>query len=91
MGSVTIRDLDAPLHRKLCLRAAERNGWVEEEARVILRCALAEEPGTKGNLVDAIRGLIEPLGGVDLPEFPRGLVTAGPIDEIEVLQMIRRE
>ena len=45
---------------------------MEEEARDILRCALAEEPGRHENLADFIRRVIEPLGGVELPPFPRG-------------------
>lgn len=72
MSSITIRNLDDTLKRRLRLRAAERNHSMEEEARDILRCALAEEPGPKDNLADAIRRLIEPLGGVELPSFPRG-------------------
>jgi plasmid stability protein len=72
MSSITIHDLDDGLARKLRLRAAERNRSVEEEARDILRCALAEEAKEKGNLADSIRQLIEPLGGVELPPFPRG-------------------
>ncbi len=40
---------------------------MEEEAREILRVNLASE---MPNLAVAIRELFEPLGGVDLPEFP---------------------
>jgi antitoxin FitA len=91
MGSIIIRDLDELLHRKLRLRAAERNRSVEEEARVIFRRASAGEPGTKSDLADAVSRLIEPLGGVNLPEFPRGMVIAGPIDELDALQMMSRK
>jgi plasmid stability protein len=72
MSSITIRNLDDGLKRKLRLRAAERNHSMEEEARDILRCALSEEPGPKDNLADRIRRRVEPLGGFDLPPFPRG-------------------
>jgi hypothetical protein len=42
---------------------------MEEEAREILKVGVATaEP--KGKLADSIRALFEPLGGVDLPEFP---------------------
>jgi plasmid stability protein len=78
MTSITIHDLDEALHRKLGLRAAERNRSVEEEARDILRCALATEPVRTGNLADAIRELIEPLGGVELPPIPRGPIREPP-------------
>ena len=42
---------------------------MEEEAREILKIGVATaEPKT--NLAESIRALFEPLGGVDLPEFP---------------------
>ena len=72
MSSITIRNLDEAVKRKLRVRAAMRNRSMEEEARDILRCALAEEPSSKENLADFIRRLVEPLGGVELPPFPRG-------------------
>jgi antitoxin FitA len=71
MASITIRNLDDALKRKLRLRAAERNLSMEEEARDILRNALAQEAVPPENLADAIRKLIEPLGGVELPLPPR--------------------
>jgi plasmid stability protein len=63
MSSITIRNLDDSLKRQLHLRAAERNHSMEEEARDILRCALAGEAAASDNLVDRIRRRIEPLGG----------------------------
>jgi plasmid stability protein len=66
MASITIRDLDDTLKRKLRLRAAQRNRSMEDEARDILRAALAEQPAQVGNLADAIRRRIEPLGGIEL-------------------------
>ena len=71
MASITIRNLDEPLKRKLRIRAARRNHSMEDEARDILRAALAREPRSPGNLADAIRRRIEPLGGVDLILPPR--------------------
>jgi plasmid stability protein len=78
MSSITIRNLDDRLKRRLRLRAADRNRSMEEEARDILRCALAEEPRPRGNMADGIRAIIEPLGGVDLPPFPRGPIREPP-------------
>ena len=72
MASITIRNLDDSLKRKLRLRAAHRNRSMEDEARDILRTALAQEPAEPRNLADAIRDLIEPLGGVELELPPRG-------------------
>lgn len=71
MSSITIRNLDEALKRKLRVRAAERNRSMEEEARDILRCALSEEPAAADNLADVIRRLVEPYGGFELPAFPR--------------------
>lgn len=51
---------------------------MEQEAREILRAGLAEEPRGRINLADAIRGLIEPLGGVDLEIPPRTPVREPP-------------
>jgi plasmid stability protein len=45
---------------------------MEEEARDILHCALAEESPPPDNLADRIRRRIEPLGGVELELPPRG-------------------
>ena len=44
---------------------------MEEEARDILRTALAGQTPRRGSLVDAIRARMEPLGGVDLKIAPR--------------------
>ena len=72
VASITIRNLDETVKRKLRLRAAQRNRSMEDEARDILRTALAQELTQHGNLADAIRRRIEPLGGVDLPLPARG-------------------
>jgi plasmid stability protein len=78
MASITIRNLDETLKRKLRVRAAHRNRSMEDEARDILRTALAHEPASTGNLADAIRRRIEPLGGVDLSLPPRGPMREPP-------------
>jgi plasmid stability protein len=78
MASITIRNLDDTLKRKLRLRAAHRNRSMEDEARDILRTALAQEPAGTRHLVDAIRELVEPLGGVDLELPPRGPMREPP-------------
>jgi antitoxin FitA len=78
MASITIRNLDDALKRKLRLRAAHRNRSMEDEARDILRTALAQEPAETRRLADAIRELVEPLGGVELELPPRGPVREPP-------------
>ena len=78
MASITIRNLDDNLKRKLRLRAAHRNRSMEDEARDILRTALAQEPAETRHLADAIRELVEPLGGVELELPPRGPMQEPP-------------
>jgi antitoxin FitA len=72
MSSLTIRNFDEDLKRKLRLRAAARNRSMEEEARDILRCSLSVEPDAQDNLADRIRRRVEPLGGIELELPPRG-------------------
>jgi antitoxin FitA len=78
MASITIRNLDDDLKRKLRVRAAHRNRSMEEEARDILRTALAQEPAETLSLADAIRELVEPLGGIELELPPRGPMPEPP-------------
>jgi plasmid stability protein len=70
MASITIRGLEETVKKKLKARAAKHGHSMEEEAREILRCGVARQE--KLNLAEAIRSRFEPLGGVELPEFPRG-------------------
>ena len=66
MASITIRNLDDQTKSRLRVRAAHHRRSMEDEARNILRAALAEDRMTSGNLAEAIRRRFEPLGGVDL-------------------------
>jgi len=78
MASITIRNLDDTVKRKLRLRAAQRNRSMEDEARDILRTALAQQPAQVGNLADAIRRRVEPLGGIELSPPLRGPMREPP-------------
>lgn len=71
MTSITIRNLDESLKRRLRVQAASHGRSMEDEARDILRTALNQEPAPPANLAAAIRARFAPLGGVDLPEAPR--------------------
>lgn len=51
---------------------------MEEEARQILKVALAEKNPAEPNLFESIRKHIAPLGGIDLPDFPRGPMRPPP-------------
>jgi plasmid stability protein len=81
MASLTIRDLDESLKRKLRIRAAERNRSMEEEARQILRAALQESPEEDGAAFAAgIRGRFAGLGDVRLAIDPREPVRPSPFE-----------
>jgi len=72
MASITIRNLHGALKRKLRRRAAQRDRSMEDEARDILRTALAEGERSSTNVADAMRRRLDPLGGVELAVPPRG-------------------
>jgi hypothetical protein len=65
MASITIRNLDEGVKQRLRIRAAEHGRSMEEEARDILRLAMAQNAPPR-DLAAAIRARIAPLGGVDL-------------------------
>ena len=69
MASITVRNLDDGLKRRLRIRAAENGLSMEQEVRDILRAALDEEVAPIKNLGTAIHELFKPFGGVEL-ELP---------------------
>jgi len=75
MDSITISNVDDDLKRRLKVRAAKHGHSLETEARDILLAALAgsatEPPPVPGNLAEAIRAIVEPLGGIELEIAPR--------------------
>ncbi len=71
MASITVRNLEEDLKRRLRIRAAQNDRSMEQEAREILRAALYREPVSGKDLVSAIRACFEPLGGVELEIPPR--------------------
>ena len=77
MASITIRNLDDDVKRRLRVRAAEHHRSMEEEARLILREAVEQKEAPR-NLASAIRARIAPLGGVDLELPPRGPMREPP-------------
>jgi plasmid stability protein len=70
MASITIRNLEDSLKRRLRIRAAEHGRSMEEEAREILRRAVGNAPAP-GNLGAVIHRRFAALGGVDLDLPPR--------------------
>jgi len=71
MASILIRNLDDTVKTRLRRRAAEHGRSMEEEARDILGAALNSERPAQHSIVDTIRAIMGPLGGVDLPALPR--------------------
>ena len=70
MASITIRNLDDNLKRRLRIRAAEHGRSMEEEAREIIRQGVGSPVGPE-NLGEVIQRRFAALGGVDLPLPPR--------------------
>jgi len=66
VATITIRKLDDAVKQRLRLRAARHGRSLEEEAREILRVAVANDTPQQPNLAESIRRHINPLGGVDL-------------------------
>ena len=71
MASITIRNLEAETKRRLKIRAAMNGRSMEQEAREILKSALAQTSKKKANLAERIREIFGPLGGVELERLPR--------------------
>jgi antitoxin FitA len=66
MASITIHNLDEQTKERLQVRAAHRGRSMEDEARNILRTAVAADALTPRNLAQAIRNRFAPLGGIEL-------------------------
>ncbi|WP_425293390.1 FitA-like ribbon-helix-helix domain-containing protein [Methylosinus sporium] len=77
VASITIRNLDDDLKRRLRMRAAEHGRSMEEEAREILRRAIGGIIAPK-NLGHAIHARFAAIGGVDLELPARGLMREPP-------------
>lgn len=73
MASITIPDIDDNLKQRLMERAVEHGHSIEVEAREILEDALISErpAAVPDNLYDAIRAIVEPVGGIELEPFRR--------------------
>jgi plasmid stability protein len=79
MASVLIRHVDEALHSRLKASAAAHRRSLEEEARELLRAAVARQDVPPGeNLVTLARRLFGPAGGADLDIPPRGAAPEGP-------------
>ena len=75
MASITIRNLDDDLKRRLRVQAAENGRSMEEEVREILRQALGM-PSPLQNLGQSIHARFAALGGVELSPVQREPIRA---------------
>jgi plasmid stability protein len=76
MASLTIRNLEEGVKSRLRVQAASRGRSMEDEARHILRAALAKASPRESGLVERIRERFAPLGDVQLP-----IATREPVRE----------
>lgn len=78
VASITIRKLDDQTKARLRVRAAHHKRSMEDEARNILRLALAEGGSMPRDLASAIRRRFKALGGVRLRVPRRGPMREPP-------------
>jgi plasmid stability protein len=71
MASLTIRKLDDTLKKRLRLQAARHGRSMEEEARRILQAGVRSGKPSVDNVADAIRRIVDPIGGIELEPLPR--------------------
>ena len=79
MASITVRNLDDDLKRRLRIRAAEHGCSMEQEARDILGEALNGGPqvgpeGEEKGFGTILYELFAPVRGIELPIEPRGSI-----------------
>lgn len=77
MGSITIRNLDDDVKRRLRVRAAEHGRSMEEEAREILR-QVVTRPTRLRDLGQSIHERFAEVGGIDLPQPKRSEMRPTP-------------
>jgi len=78
MASITIRNLDDKLKQNLRVRAAYHSRSMEDEARDILRIALAMTEHRSSSLAESVRRRFSQFGGVDLAVQPREIMPEPP-------------
>ena len=78
MASITIRNLDDDIKRRLRVRAAEHGRSMEEEAREILR-EMVGHSRPPLNLAHTLRARVAKIGGVDLDIPARDAMRNPPV------------
>ncbi len=72
MASITVRNLDEGLKKRLRIRAASNGHSMEQEVRDLLQSALGEDAEQSKGLGTALYELFKPFGGVELEVPSRG-------------------
>ena len=84
MATLTIRNVDPEVQKRLRVRAAQNGRSMEAELRQIIKDAIQPEDERNGadqsglSLAEAIRRRFEPFGGVELEPHPRTPVRPPP-------------
>jgi plasmid stability protein len=78
MATIIIRRLEDSTKKRLRVRASQNGRSMEEEAREILRAAVAGKGESKTNLAESIRRRFAAVGGVELSETPREAMREPP-------------
>jgi plasmid stability protein len=78
MATLTIRNLDDRVRARLRVQAAKHGRSMEEEAREILKVAVEKKPEKELNPYEAIRRIVDPLGGIELNIPPRQRIRKPP-------------
>ena len=80
MTTLTVRNLDEGVKLALRRRAAEHGHSLEEEVRRTLRDAVRDpsKPKSGAELLQRIRAIVEPIGGIELEIPPRKAARKAP-------------
>lgn len=80
IASLIIRNVEPTLKETLRVRAARNGRSMEAELREIVRNALKDDMAPEEDLYTAIRKVVEPYGGFDIPEHPDAPVEPPRLD-----------
>lgn len=78
MASITVRNLNDDVKKRLRLRAALNGNSMEEEVRQILSAVVYDPAIPAKGLGTAIHNLFKPLGGLELDLPPRDAMREPP-------------
>ena len=89
LASITVRNLDDEVKRKLRIRAAEHGCSMEAEVREILTQAVYDVPKPRKGLDTRIHERFNAIGGIDLELPERGPMREPPQYKSELVRRIR--